>query len=342
MFEAIGARQYGTYFAPASTACSTPGGLACVQTIAMPDQRFARYRRRRDWIQEYVFPGSLLPSLEAIADSASRALAAAGPRGRGHRDRLRARPARWRARSGRLEEVARARLRRALRADLGVLPLLLRSQLRDRSFRNIQIVLRCSGERRLPGLSLRASELLSYETYRRRADSAGSRPPTASRCAGQENVPPAGRLVVAGEPRLDARSVHPRGGDPTADPVPRQVGALEGSGACAGWLGSVEAIPVHRGSSDIAAIRSAIEGRSRTTRWSASSPRAASIVKVPGSAARPGWRSQPEHRFCPCGCSTRGRHSGPGTIAFPTLAALIGEPIAVAAARSRRPSLRVS
>ena len=33
----------------------------------MPDWRFERYRRRPDWIQQTIFPGSLLPSVEAIA-----------------------------------------------------------------------------------------------------------------------------------------------------------------------------------------------------------------------------------------------------------------------------------
>jgi cyclopropane-fatty-acyl-phospholipid synthase len=32
----------------------------------MPDQRFGRYRRKEDWIQRYIFPGGLLPSLEAL------------------------------------------------------------------------------------------------------------------------------------------------------------------------------------------------------------------------------------------------------------------------------------
>ena len=39
----------------------------------MPDQRFERYRRKEDWIQRYIFPGSLLPSLEALQTAMSRA-----------------------------------------------------------------------------------------------------------------------------------------------------------------------------------------------------------------------------------------------------------------------------
>ena len=71
MFEAIGLAEYGNYFS-AVDRLLTRGGLACVQTIGVPDWRFARYRRRPDWIQQTIFPGSLLPSLEAIATSVAR------------------------------------------------------------------------------------------------------------------------------------------------------------------------------------------------------------------------------------------------------------------------------
>ena len=50
-----------------TSASIVSGGLACIQTIGVPDWRFERYRRRPDWIQQTIFPGSLLPSLEAIA-----------------------------------------------------------------------------------------------------------------------------------------------------------------------------------------------------------------------------------------------------------------------------------
>ena len=65
MFEAIGLAEYGNYFL-AIDRLLAPGGLACFQTIGVPDWRFERYRRRPDWIQQTIFPGSLLPSLAAI------------------------------------------------------------------------------------------------------------------------------------------------------------------------------------------------------------------------------------------------------------------------------------
>jgi cyclopropane-fatty-acyl-phospholipid synthase len=71
MFEAIGERQFGTFFSTCDGLLA-PCGVVGLQTIAVPDQRFARYRRSRDWIQETIFPGSLIPSLGAIVLAATR------------------------------------------------------------------------------------------------------------------------------------------------------------------------------------------------------------------------------------------------------------------------------
>jgi cyclopropane-fatty-acyl-phospholipid synthase len=71
MFEAIGERQFGTFFATCDRLLA-PGGMIGLQVICVPDQRYARYRRRRDWIQEYVFPGSLIPSLTAMTNAMTR------------------------------------------------------------------------------------------------------------------------------------------------------------------------------------------------------------------------------------------------------------------------------
>lgn len=71
MFEAIGEREYDTFFSTCDRLLADDG-LACIQTIAMPDQRYERYRRTTDWLKEYIFPGSLIPSLEAITTSLAR------------------------------------------------------------------------------------------------------------------------------------------------------------------------------------------------------------------------------------------------------------------------------
>ena len=71
MIEAIGADQFGTFFATIDRVLA-PGGRAAVQTILVPDQRWDRYRRTPDWIERYVFPGCLIPSLEALTRAARR------------------------------------------------------------------------------------------------------------------------------------------------------------------------------------------------------------------------------------------------------------------------------
>ena len=131
MLEAIGYAQYPTFFA-ACDRLLAPGGLAAIQVIGMPDQRFERYRRKEDWIQRYIFPGSLLPSLEALQTAMSRAsslmvvgLEEIGPH---YADTLKV----WRERFfASLPAGARARLRRPLHPDLGLLPRLLRGAVQD-------------------------------------------------------------------------------------------------------------------------------------------------------------------------------------------------------------------
>jgi cyclopropane-fatty-acyl-phospholipid synthase len=71
MIEAIGEDQFGTFFATIDRVL-VPGGRAAIQTILVPEQRWERYRRSPDWIERYVFPGCLIPSLESLARAASK------------------------------------------------------------------------------------------------------------------------------------------------------------------------------------------------------------------------------------------------------------------------------
>ena len=65
MFEAVGRTYWPGYF-EALAGCLEPGGRACVQVIVIRDDLFARYLRSTDFIQQYVFPGGLLPSAEVF------------------------------------------------------------------------------------------------------------------------------------------------------------------------------------------------------------------------------------------------------------------------------------
>lgn len=68
MLEAVGHRYLGTYFETVDRLLA-PDGLAAIQVITIPEQRYDNYRRRPDFIQRYIFPGGHLPSLEAMSGS---------------------------------------------------------------------------------------------------------------------------------------------------------------------------------------------------------------------------------------------------------------------------------
>jgi cyclopropane-fatty-acyl-phospholipid synthase len=71
MFEAVGERWWPTYFQSIAKALR-PGGRALVQSITIRDDLFADYRKGTDFIQQYVFPGGMLPSREAFRKAAAQ------------------------------------------------------------------------------------------------------------------------------------------------------------------------------------------------------------------------------------------------------------------------------
>lgn len=71
MIEAIGEKQFPVYF-EAIDRLLEPGGVACIQTILVPDGRWDRYRKAPDWIEKYIFPGCLIPSLTALTRAMTR------------------------------------------------------------------------------------------------------------------------------------------------------------------------------------------------------------------------------------------------------------------------------
>jgi cyclopropane-fatty-acyl-phospholipid synthase len=71
MIEAVGARYLDTYFAKI-TELLEPDGLALIQAITIEDHRYEQALRAVDFIQRHVFPGSFIPSLQAILSAKSR------------------------------------------------------------------------------------------------------------------------------------------------------------------------------------------------------------------------------------------------------------------------------
>jgi cyclopropane-fatty-acyl-phospholipid synthase len=65
MFEAVGEAYWPTYFQKISDLLA-PGGRAGLQIITIADELFDDYRARPDFIQSYIFPGGMLPSLRSL------------------------------------------------------------------------------------------------------------------------------------------------------------------------------------------------------------------------------------------------------------------------------------
>jgi cyclopropane-fatty-acyl-phospholipid synthase len=71
MFEAVGEAFWPGYFECIRRNLKR-GGRACVQTITVDQALFERYRTSTDFIQQYIFPGGMLPSPAVFVQSARR------------------------------------------------------------------------------------------------------------------------------------------------------------------------------------------------------------------------------------------------------------------------------
>lgn len=68
MIEAVGPQFLDSYISQINTLLK-PDGLALIQAINMPEQRYQRALKNVDFIQRFIFPGSFIPSFGAILDS---------------------------------------------------------------------------------------------------------------------------------------------------------------------------------------------------------------------------------------------------------------------------------
>ena len=71
MIEAVGYRFWPTYFQTLDRLVS-PGGRVAIQAITMPHDRMLLSRNTYTWIQKYIFPGGMIPSVEAIVGITER------------------------------------------------------------------------------------------------------------------------------------------------------------------------------------------------------------------------------------------------------------------------------
>jgi len=71
MFEAVGEDNWDIYFKTIHDRL-VPGGIAVLQIITIDSERFHSYRKNADFIQRYIFPGGMLPSIEALQRSIAK------------------------------------------------------------------------------------------------------------------------------------------------------------------------------------------------------------------------------------------------------------------------------
>ncbi len=72
MFEAVGEANWPRYFDMIRDRLAH-GGEAALQIITIEDEFYERYRSGSDFIQRYIFPGGMLPSVGALTNEIDRA-----------------------------------------------------------------------------------------------------------------------------------------------------------------------------------------------------------------------------------------------------------------------------
>lgn len=72
MLEAVGQEYWPSYFQTVYQRLK-PGGSAAIQVITIDEKRFQSYCDDPDFIQTYIFPGGMLPSIERLKSQAAKA-----------------------------------------------------------------------------------------------------------------------------------------------------------------------------------------------------------------------------------------------------------------------------
>jgi len=72
MFEAVGENYWPAYFGKIRERLA-PDGQAGLQIITIAERHYDTYRSSVDFIQKYVFPGGMLPSMTALREQVARA-----------------------------------------------------------------------------------------------------------------------------------------------------------------------------------------------------------------------------------------------------------------------------
>ena len=65
MFEAVGAKYWPVYFKKIKS-CLKDSGLVTLQIITINENKMKLYQKNPDFIQQYIFPGGILPSKKQI------------------------------------------------------------------------------------------------------------------------------------------------------------------------------------------------------------------------------------------------------------------------------------
>ena len=71
MIEAVGEAHWPRYFGTIAARLK-PGGNAVIQSITIDERYFENYRRQADFIQRYIFPGGMLPTVARMKEEAAK------------------------------------------------------------------------------------------------------------------------------------------------------------------------------------------------------------------------------------------------------------------------------